>query len=134
MDVLRNLLLIHPTKCAGTSISKKILELKGYSKNKSNRYSGYLFNLFFQKHIHYFHTIINSKGLLLVPIILIFYFVCLYFKIQFQTFCICGSLSNCVRFVNCFHIFCFRIAIKYNESTNSGLPSPCFIAGNYFKN
>ena len=82
MDVLRKLLLIHPTKCAGTSISKKVLELKGYSKNKSNLYSGYSFNIFFQRHINYFYAIIHSKGLLLAPVVLIFYFVCLYFKIR----------------------------------------------------
>ena len=80
--MVNNLLLIHPTKCAGTSISKKILELQGYSNYWSNYYSGYSFNRFFQKNIQFFYFIFYSKNPINYLFYLIYYITCLFFHVR----------------------------------------------------
>ena len=82
MSTIKNIILIHPTKCAGTTISKRILKLKGYSDFKSKIYSGYNFNLFFQKNIKFFHFIIHTKNLMFLPTYIIFYIICLFFALR----------------------------------------------------
>ena len=83
MSILDKILFIHPTKCAGTSISKRLLRLKGFSEKKSNFYSGYSFNIFFQKHIKFFYYIIHAKRAAGI-VTCLFHCICFYFKIRNQ--------------------------------------------------
>ena len=62
MNVLDKIILIHPTKCAGTTISERLFKLRGFSDNDSAFYSGYSFNRFFQKNIQFFYLIIHSRA------------------------------------------------------------------------
>jgi len=80
--VLNNIIFIHPTKCAGTTISKRLFKLKGFSNKDSAFYSGYSFNLFFQKKIQFFNSIFHSKNPAIILVYLLFYCVCLYFKLK----------------------------------------------------
>ncbi len=82
MSAIDNIILIHPTKCAGTTISNKLLKLKGYSKNKRKLYSGYKFNIFFQDNIRLFYFIINSNKKILIPTYIVFYIICLFFTLR----------------------------------------------------
>ena len=82
MNVLDKIILIHPTKCAGTTISERLFKLKGFSDNDSDFYSGYSFNRFFQKNIQFFYFIFHSKNLLMYFIYLLFYCVCIYFTLR----------------------------------------------------
>ncbi len=75
--MINKIILIHPTKCSGTTISKELLRLKGLSNNYSDFYSGYSFNRFFQKNITFFYSIIHAKNIILMFSIIIFYFICL---------------------------------------------------------
>ena len=80
--MLDKIILIHPTKCAGTTISKRLLKLKGFSENDSAFYSGYSFNRFFQKNIQFFYFIFHSKSLIPYFIYPLFYCVCFYFAFR----------------------------------------------------
>ena len=72
--MLDKILLIHPTKCAGTTISKRLFTLKGFSDINSSILSGYTFNRFFQENIQIFYFIIHSRYLILYFSYLLFYF------------------------------------------------------------
>jgi len=80
--MLDKIILIHPTKCAGTTISERLFKLKGFSDNDSAFYSGYSFNRFFQNNIQFFYFIFHSKNLLMYFIYLLFYCVCMYFTLR----------------------------------------------------
>jgi len=80
--MLDKIILIHPTKCAGTTISKRLFKLKGFSDKNSAFYSGYSFNHFFQKNIQFFYFIFNSKNIVLYFSYFLFYCVCVYFTIR----------------------------------------------------
>jgi len=80
--MLDKIILIHPTKCAGTTISEKLFQLKGLPDKKSAFYSGYYFNRFFQKNIQIFYFMFNSKNIVLYFIYLLFYCICSYFTIR----------------------------------------------------
>jgi len=82
MNIIDKIILIHPTKCAGTTISKKLFKLKEFSDNASAFYSGYSFNHFFQKNIRFFHSIFHSKKLIGYISCLLFYCVCSYFILR----------------------------------------------------
>ncbi|MEC9209257.1 MAG: hypothetical protein VX762_02395 [Bacteroidota bacterium] len=82
MNVLDKIILIHPTKCAGTTISERLFKLKGFSNNDSAFYSGYSFNRFFQNNIRFFYFIFHSKNLVVYFIYLLFYCVCFYFTLR----------------------------------------------------
>jgi len=86
MDMLDKIILIHPTKCAGTTISEKLFKLKGFSDKKSAFYSGYSFNRFFQKNIRLFYFFIHSRNLAIYPFYLLFYCICMYYIIR-NLFC-----------------------------------------------
>tara|TARA_B110000008_G_scaffold265215_1_gene290175 strand:+ start:205 stop:984 length:780 start_codon:yes stop_codon:yes gene_type:complete len=80
--MLDKIILIHPTKCAGTTISERLFKLKGFSDNDSAFYSGYSFNRFFQNNIQFFYFIFNSRNLVMYFIYLLFYCVCFYFTLR----------------------------------------------------
>ena len=80
--MLEKIVLIHPTKCAGTTISKRLFTLKGFSEINSSILSGYTFNRFFQENIQIFYFIIHSRNLILYFSYLLFYFLCLLFKLR----------------------------------------------------
>ena len=80
--MLDKIILIHPTKCAGTTISERLFKLKGFSDNDSAFYSGYSFNHFFQNNIRFFYFIFHSKNLVVYVIYLLFYCVCFYFTLR----------------------------------------------------
>lgn len=80
--MIHDIQLIHPTKCAGTTISRELLKLKGFSDKKSHLYSGYIFNKFFQNKITLFYWIIHSRSIIIWPIYLLFYCICFYFKLR----------------------------------------------------
>jgi len=80
--MIDKLILIHPTKCSGTTISKELLKLKRYSERKSNIYSGYSFNRFFQKNISFFNYIFHTQSIFKHFINLIFHIICFYFFIK----------------------------------------------------
>ena len=80
--MLNKIILIHPTKCAGTTISERLFKLKGFSDKDSSFYSGYSFNRFFQNNIQFFHFIFHSKNLVLYFIYLLFYCLCFYFTLR----------------------------------------------------
>ena len=82
MNLLDKIILIHPTKCAGTTISERLFKLKGFSDNDSAFYSGYSFNRFFQNNIQFFYFIFHSKNLVMYFIDLLFYCVCFYFTLR----------------------------------------------------
>jgi len=82
MNLLDKIILIHPTKCAGTTISERLFKLKGFSDNDSAFYSGYSFNRFFQNNIQFFYFIFHSRNLVVYFIYLLFYCVCLYFAVR----------------------------------------------------
>ena len=82
MDLLDKIILIHPTKCAGTTISERLFKLKGFSDNDSAFYSGYSFNRFFQSNIQFFYFIFHSRNLVMYFIYLLFYCVCFYFILR----------------------------------------------------
>jgi len=82
MNVLDKIILIHPTKCAGTAISERLFKLKGFSDNDSAFYSGYSFNRVFQNNIRFFYFIFHSKNLVVSLIYLLFYCVCFYFTLR----------------------------------------------------
>ena len=82
MNKLDKIILIHPTKCAGTTISKRLFQLKGVSEKKSNLYSGYSFNIFFQNNIQLFYVIIHSKNILAHIMQWLFHLICFYFKLR----------------------------------------------------
>ena len=86
MHMLDKIILIHPTKCAGTTISEKLFKLKGLSDKRSAFYSGYSFNRFFQKNIQFFYLIIHSRALIIYPFYLLFYIICIYYTIR-NLFC-----------------------------------------------
>ena len=80
--MLDKIILIHPTKCAGTTISERLFKLKGFSDNDSAFYSGYSFNQFFQRNIQFFYFIFHSKNLVVYFIYLLFYCACIYFTLR----------------------------------------------------
>ena len=80
--MLDKIILIHPTKCAGTTISERLFKLKGFSDSDSAFYSGYSFNRFFQNNIRFFYFIFHSKNLVVYFIYLLFYCVCFYFAVR----------------------------------------------------
>ena len=80
--MLDKIILIHPTKCAGTTISERLFKLKGFSDNDSAFYSGFSFNRFFQSNIRFFYSIFHSKNLVVYFSYLIFYFICFYFTLR----------------------------------------------------
>ena len=80
--MLDKIILIHPTKCAGTTISERLFKLRGFSDNDSAFYSGYSFNQFFQNNIQFFYFIFHSKSLILYFIYPLFYCVCFYFTFR----------------------------------------------------
>ena len=80
--MLDKIILIHPTKCAGTTISKNLYKLKGFSNRKSDFLSGYNFNLIFQNNIQVFHYIFHSKNVIVYLIYLLFYCVCLFCSLR----------------------------------------------------
>lgn len=80
--MLEKIIFVHPTKCAGTTISKRLFKLKGFSEKDSAFYSGYSFNLFFQKNIRFFYSLFYSKNPAVIIIYLLFYCICLYFKLR----------------------------------------------------
>ena len=82
MNLLDKIILIHPTKCAGTTISERLFKLKGFSDNDSAFYSGYSFNRFFQNNIKFFYSIFHSKNLVGYFFYLLFYCVCFYFTLR----------------------------------------------------
>ena len=82
MNLLDKIILIHPTKCAGTTISERLFKLKGFSDSDSAFYSGYSFNRFFQNNIEFFYSIFHSKNLMGCFIYLLFYCVCFYFTLR----------------------------------------------------
>ena len=82
MHMLDKIILIHPTKCAGTTISEKLFKLKGLSDKRSAFYSGYSFNRFFQKNIQFFYFVIHSRALIIYPFYLLFYIICIYYTIR----------------------------------------------------
>ena len=82
MNLLDKIILIHPTKCAGTTISERLFKLKGFSDSNSAFYSGYSFNLFFQNNIQFFYSIFHYKNLAGYFIYLLFYCVCFYFTLR----------------------------------------------------
>ena len=51
--MLDKIILIHPTKCAGTTIPENLYKLKGFSDRNSAFLSGYTFNRFFQNNTFY---------------------------------------------------------------------------------
>ena len=85
--MLDKIILIHPTKCAGTAISENLFKLKGFSDRKSAFLSGYTFNRLFQNNIQVFYFIFHSKNVLLYLIYPLFYCVCLFSSLR-------NSLSN----------------------------------------
>jgi len=80
--MLDKIILIHPTKCAGTAISERLFKLKGFSDSNSAFYSGYSFNRFFQNNMRFFYFIFHSKNLVVYFIYLLFYCVCFYFAVR----------------------------------------------------
>ena len=80
--MLDKIILIHPTKCAGTTISKTLYKLKGFSDNKSAFLSGYTFNRLFQKYIQVFYFIFHSKNVILFLVYPLFYCVCLFSSLR----------------------------------------------------
>ena len=82
MNVLDKIILIHPTKCAGTTISERLFKLRGFSDNYSAFYSGFSFNRFYQSNIRVFYFIFHSKNLAMYFIYLLFYFICCYFTLR----------------------------------------------------
>jgi hypothetical protein len=82
MNLLDKIILIHPTKCAGTTISERLFKLKGFSDSDSAFYSGYSFNRFFQSNIQVFYFIFHSRNLVVYFIYLLFYCVCFYFAVR----------------------------------------------------
>lgn len=82
MNVLNDIILIHPTKCAGTTISQQLFRLKGLSENTSAFYSGHYFNAFFQKNIQFFYFIFHSRNFIRYFFYLSFYLICFYFKLR----------------------------------------------------
>ena len=54
--MLDKIILIHPTKCAGTTISERLFKLKGFSDNDSAFYSGYSFNRFYCSKYDYYDS------------------------------------------------------------------------------
>ena len=85
--MLDKIILIHPTKCAGTAISENLFKLKGFSDRKSAFLSGYTFNRLFQKYIQVFYFIFHSKNVILFLVYPSFYCVCLFSSLR-------NSLSN----------------------------------------
>jgi len=80
--MLDKIILIHPTKCAGTTISERLFKLRGFPDHDSAFYSGYSFNRFFQKNIQFFYFIFHSKNLVVYFIYLLFYCICFYFAVR----------------------------------------------------
>ena len=80
--MLDKIILIHPTKCAGTAISERLFKLKGFSDSNSAFYSGYSFNRFFQNNMRFFYFIFHSKNLVVYFIYFLFYCVCFYFAVR----------------------------------------------------
>ena len=80
--MLDKIIFIHPTKCAGTTISKRLFQLKGFSEKESAFYSGYSFNLFFQKNIQFFNSIFHTRNQAVIIIHIFFYCLCIYFTIR----------------------------------------------------
>jgi len=80
--MLDKIILIHPTKCAGTTISKTLYKLKGFSDNKSAFLSGYTFNRLFQKYIQVFYFIFHSKNVILFLVYPLFYCICLFSSLR----------------------------------------------------
>jgi hypothetical protein len=80
--MLDKIILIHPTKCAGTTISERLFKLKGFSDNDSAFYSGLSFNRVFQNNIQFFYYIFHSKNLVVYFSYPIFYFICFYFILR----------------------------------------------------
>ncbi len=77
--MVNSFFLIHPTKCGGTSISKRILETNGYSQIYCNIFSGYSFNKFLQRNKSLFYFIIHSRGLAGYIFKLFYYLFCVFF-------------------------------------------------------
>jgi hypothetical protein len=75
--MLDKIILIHPTKCAGTAISENLYRLRGFSDRNSAFLSGYTFNRLFQNNIQTFYFLFHSKNVILYLVYLLFYFVCL---------------------------------------------------------
>ena len=80
--MLDKIILIHPTKCAGTAISERLFKLKGFSDSNSAFYSGYSFNRFFQNNMRFFYFIFHSKNLVVYFIYFLFYCICFYFSVR----------------------------------------------------
>ena len=85
--MLDKIILIHPTKCAGTTISENLFKLKGFSDRKSAFLSGHTFNRLFQNNIQVFYFIFHSKNVIRYLIYPLFYCVCLFYSLR-------NSLSN----------------------------------------
>ena len=80
--MLEKIILIHPTKCAGTTVSENLFKLKGFSDNKSAFFSGYSFNRLFQNNIQVFYFIFHSNNVILYLVYPLFYCVCLFSNLR----------------------------------------------------